>query len=95
MHGSACPDPTPCQPPRILPTEQAGDLLLAHSLADADGICGYLFFDLMDEQIYEAVREYPLDDVVITDRYDNLIFAVGRQNADPMEKYPAGKYRMD
>lgn len=22
---------------------QAGDLLLAHSLADADGICGYLF----------------------------------------------------
>ena len=74
---------------------QAGDLLLAHSLADADGICGYLFFDLMDEQIYEAVREYPLDDVVITDRYDNLIFAVGRQNADPMEKYPAGKYRMD
>lgn len=39
----------------------------------------------MDEQIYEAVRECPLDDVVITDRYDNLVFAVGRQNADPME----------
>ena len=27
---------------------QAGDLLLARSIADADGICGYLFFDLMD-----------------------------------------------
>lgn len=27
----------------------------------------------MDEQIYEAVRECPLDDVVITDRYDNLV----------------------
>ena len=74
---------------------QEGDLLMARPVADADGICGYLFFDLMDEQIYEAVRECPLDDVVITDRYDNLVFAVGRQNADPMEKYPAGKYRMD
>ena len=50
---------------------------------------------MSDEQLYQAVREYPLDDVIITDRYDNLIFSIGRQSADPMEKYPAGKYRMD
>lgn len=90
------PDLTHTMPSRLnFAHGQEGDLLMARPVADADGICGYLFFDLMDEQIYEAVRECPLDDVVITDRYDNLVFAVGRQNADPMEKYPAGKYRMD
>lgn len=74
---------------------QSGDLLLSRAVSDSSGIRGYLFFDMSDEQLYQAVREYPLDDVVITDRYDNLIFSIGRQSADPMEKYPAGKYRMD
>lgn len=74
---------------------QGGDLMMACSVSDSHGICGYLFFDLSDEQIYELVRNYPLDDVILTDRYDNLIFSVGRQSTDPMEKYPAGKYRME
>lgn len=74
---------------------QAGDLMMARAVSDAGRVYGYLFFDLSDEQLYEAVRDYPLDDVILTDRYDNLIFSIGRQSADPMEKYPAGKYRMD
>ena len=74
---------------------QAGDLALARAVSGPDRVYGYLFFDLSDEQIYTAVRDYPLDDVILTDRYDNLIFSIGRQSADPMEKYPAGKYRME
>ena len=74
---------------------QAGDLALARAVSGPDRVYGYLFFDLSDEQIYAAVRDYPLDDVILTDRYDNLIFSIGRQSADPMEKYPAGKYRME
>lgn len=74
---------------------QAGDLALARAVSGPDRVYGYLFFDLSDEQIYAAVRDYLLDDVILTDRYDNLIFSIGRQSADPMEKYPAGKYRME
>lgn len=74
---------------------QAGDLILARSAEDSGRIWGYLFFDFPDEEIYDAVRDYPLDDVILTDRYDNLIFSIGRQSADPLEKYPAGKYRME
>ena len=74
---------------------QAGDLALARAVSGPDRVYGYLFFDLSDEQIYAAVRDYPLDDVILTDRYDNRIFSIGRQSADPMEKYPAGKYRME
>lgn len=74
---------------------QAGDLVLSRAVEDPEGLWGYLFFDLTDEQIYCRVRDYPLDDVILTDRYDNLIFSVGRQSADPLEKYPAGKYRME
>ena len=76
-------------------SSQTGDLILGRSVMTEGRILGYLFFDMTDEQLYEAVREYPLDDVILTDRYDNLIFTIGRQSADPMEKYPAGKYRMD
>lgn len=74
---------------------QAGDLILARFAGNFGKIWGYLFFDLPDEEIYNAVRDYPLDDVILTDRYDNLIFSIGRQSADPLEKYPAGKYRME
>lgn len=74
---------------------QEGDLILSRAVSDSSKVLGYLFFDLSDEQIYETVRNYPLDDVILTDRYDNLIFSIGRQSADPMEKYPAGKYRME
>lgn len=74
---------------------QSGDLILSRSVKEADRIRGYLFLDLPDELIYNAVRYYPLDDVILTDRYDNLIFSIGRQSADPLEKYPAGKYRME
>lgn len=74
---------------------QTGDLMLSRSVGTGGHILGYLFFDLTDERIYDGVRDYPLDDVSLTDRYDNLIFSVGRQSGDPLEKYPAGKYKME
>lgn len=75
--------------------EQAGDLIYGKAVTEDGALAGYLFFDLLDNQLYEIIRTYPFDDVVITDRYDNLIFSTSRQPADPIDKYPSGKYRMD
>lgn len=74
---------------------QAGDLILGKAVIKEGKLTGYLFFDLLDSYLYEIIRKYPLDDVIITDRYDNLIFSISRQQTDPMDKYPSGKYRMD
>lgn len=74
---------------------QAGDLILGKAVVKDDTLIGYLFFDLLDTYLYEIIRAYPLDDVIITDRYDNLIFSINRQQTDPIDKYPSGKYRMD
>ena len=74
---------------------QAGNLILGKAVEKDGTLAGYLFFDLLDSYLYELIREYPLDDVIITDRYDNLIFSISRQQTDPIDKYPSGKYRMD
>lgn len=74
---------------------QAGDLLLGRGVVQDGQILGFLFLEMFDEQIYEYVREYTLDDLILTDCYDNLIFSIGRQSADPMNKYPTGKFRME
>lgn len=74
---------------------QAGDLILGKAVVKDETLIGYLFFDLLDTYLYEIIRAYPLDDVIITDRYDNLIFSISRQQTDPIDKYPSGKYRMD
>jgi len=69
---------------------QAGDLLLGLTVSDGQRILGFLFFDLLDEEIYEFVRNFDLDDVILTDQFNNLIFSVGRQNEYSMGKYPIG-----
>ncbi len=74
---------------------QSGDIILGKAVVKEGVLSGYLFFDLLDSNLYEIIRNYPLDDVIITDRYDNLIFSISRQQTDPMDKYPSGKYRMD
>lgn len=74
---------------------QEGDLILGQAIVKDGSLIGYLFFDLLDSCFYEIIRKYPLDDVIITDRYDNLIFSISRQQTDPIDKYPSGKYRMD
>lgn len=84
------------QPNRLnYANEQKGDLILGKAVIMDGKLIGYLFFDLLDTYLYEIIREYPLDDVIITDRYDNLIFSISRQQTDPIDKYPSGKYRMD
>lgn len=69
---------------------QTGDLLLGRTVQDGDTVLGFLFFDLLDEEIYQAVNAYNVDDVILTDQFNNLIFSIGRQSQDSMGKYPFG-----
>ena len=74
---------------------QTGDLLLGRVVMDGQKATGFLFFDLLDEEIYEAVSQYNVDDVILTDQYNNLIFSVGRQSQDSAGKYPAGSFQFE
>jgi two-component system sensor histidine kinase YesM len=76
-------------------SRQTGSLLFGHAITQEGVLLGYLFFDMSDLELYEAVKVFPVDDLILTDRFDNLIFTLGRPNSDPMQKYPSGKYRMD
>ncbi len=69
---------------------QTGDLLLSRTVMDGGKVIGFLFFDLLDEEIYQAAYKYNLDDVILTDQYNNLIFSIGRQSENFMGKYPIG-----
>lgn len=69
---------------------QTGDLLVGRAVTDGQNVAGFLFFDLLDEEVYEFVRNYNVDDVILTDQFNNLIFSVGRQIDDTMGKYPVG-----
>lgn len=74
---------------------QTGDLLIGRTVVDEEKVIGFLFFDLMDDEIYQAVYKYNLDDVILTDQYNNLIFSVGRQTEDSMGKYSVGSYQFE
>jgi len=67
---------------------QTGDLLIGCTVKDGREAIGFLFFELLDEEIYEAVRGYNVDDLILTDQFNNLIFSIGRQSEDSMGKYP-------
>lgn len=69
---------------------QAGDLLLGRAVTDGEDTVGFLFFDLLDEEIYEVTSKYHLDDVILTDQFNNLVFSVGRQSEASMGKYTVG-----
>ncbi|QNU67950.1 histidine kinase [Ruminiclostridium herbifermentans] len=66
---------------------QTGDLILSRTIMDGGKVVGFLFFDLLDEEIYQSVYKYNLDDVILTDQYNNLIFSIGRQSESFMGKY--------
>ncbi len=75
---------------------QEGDLLCASRIQDQEGgVLGYLFFDLRDESFFARCTLDQVDDIVITDRFNNLIFATSQLQPDPMEKFPAGKYQLE
>lgn len=71
---------------------QAGNLILCRTVMDGGKVIGLLFFDLLDEEIYQAVYKYNLEDVIITDQYNNLVFSIKRQSENFMGKYPVESY---
>ena len=70
---------------------QAGDILLGRGVTSQGKLIGYLFFDAYDEGIYQILKDYQLDDIMITDRYGNLFFSLGRKYMDPLDKYPTNR----
>jgi len=72
---------------------QTGDLLVARTILDGQKAIGFLFFDLLDEEMYQLASKYNLDDVILTDQYNNLIFSIGRQSESSMGKYPIGSFQ--
>ena len=75
---------------------QAGDLILSRAVMDGGKVIGFLIFDLLDEEIYQAVYKYNVDDVILTDQYNNLVFSVGRsQSENFMGKYPVANSQFE
>ena len=62
---------------------------------DGQKAIGFLFFDLLDEEIFDVANKYNVDDVILTDEYNNLIFSIGRQSEDSMGKYPIGSMQFE
>jgi len=73
---------------------QTGDLLIGCAVREGLKPVGFLFFELLDEEIYQLVSNYKVDDVILTDEFNNLVFSVGRQSEDSMGKYPAGGHQL-
>jgi len=69
---------------------QTGDLLLGRAVVDGQEPVGFLFFDLLDEELYKVTSQFNAEDVVITDQFNNLVFSIGRQSEDFMGKYTSG-----
>ena len=85
------PDRTFIVPSRLnYSSNQTGDLLIGCTVKYGQEAIGFLFFELLDEEIYESVSRYNVDDVILTDQFNNLIFSIGRQSENSMGKYPVG-----
>jgi len=90
------PDRTFLVPSRLnYSYNQTGDLLLGCTVRDGQEVIGFLFFELPDEEIYEVVYKYNVDDVILTDQYNNLIFSIGRQSENSIGKYPFGSFQFE
>ena len=78
----------------VLTQEQNCVYTLCRAVSGADGAtAGYLFFNLREESFRELVRGMA-QEVLITDRYDNVIYTTLDLQADPMDKLPSGKYSL-
>lgn len=81
--------------PVSLSSEQRCCWSLCRAVLGEDGApAGYLTFLLREESFREHARAIP-QDVLITDRYDNIIYTTLYQEKDPMDKLPSGKYALD
>ena len=72
--------------------EQESSLIFAHAIMDGKETVGYLFFDVLSKDFEYLFMRSPIDSIVLTDRYDHIIFYTGKRNADLTLKYPADKY---
>ncbi|MDD3040859.1 sensor histidine kinase [Bacteroides sp.] len=74
---------------------QCCDFLFAKAIFQNNLPIGYLFVDVRDEYIYDYVRNLSVDKVIITDRFDNIIFITFQPLTDPIGKYPTGKFQIE
>ena len=72
--------------------EQESSLIFAHAIMDGKETVGYLFFDVLSKDFEYLFMRSPIDSIVLTDRYDHIIFYTGKRNVDLTLKYPADKY---
>lgn len=67
---------------------QKSDLLFARAIQSDNGrILGYLFFSLQEESLSAFMRNLDADIIVITDRFNNVIFSTNSMIIDSMGKY--------
>ena len=72
--------------------EQESSLIFAHAVMDGKEKVGYLFFDILSKDIENLFMRSPIDSIVLTDRYDHIIFYTGKKSIDLTLKYPGDKY---
>lgn len=72
--------------------EQESSLIFAHAVMNGKEKVGYLFFDVLSKDIENLFMRSPIDSIVLTDRYDHIIFYTGKKSVDLTLKYPGDKY---
>ena len=72
--------------------EQESSLIFAHAVMNGKEKVGYLFFDVLSKDIEDLFMRSPIDSIVLTDRYDHIIFYTGKKSVDLTLKYPGDKY---
>lgn len=61
---------------------------------DNGEVAGYLFFNLREESFRERARALP-QEVLVMDRYSNILYTTLDLQKDPSDKVPSGKYPLD
>lgn len=75
-------------------SEQTCCYSLSKALVDVDGeIAGYLLFNIRQES-FEALAEGRSSDVLLADKYGNVIYSTLKLPKDPSDKLPSGKYTL-
>lgn len=77
-----------------LTSEQTCSYSFCRSVQGPDGSgIGYLFFNLRAEAFHRQFRTVP-QEVLLTDRYDNIVYTTLDLEDDPAEKLPPSKYAL-
>lgn len=67
---------------------------ICRAVSDKEGhLSGYLIFNLRRESFRKEIQTLP-QDVLLTDRYDNIIYTTLEPEEDPLDKLPSGKYAL-